>query len=160
MGPVVVVVGAEREGVEVALQGSGAVIAPNPDSASGDMLGSIKVGLRGLPPEVEAAGIMPGDLPRVRSSTVAALVTAWNQGARGIIAPVHGGRRGHPVLMPREAWPEVTALGPEDSLRTYLRRQASQILAVEVDDPGIHADIDTPADYDAADAGRGGNDSR
>ena len=91
---------------------------------------------------------------------MAALVNARKQGAGGIIAPVYGGRRGHPVLIPREAWPEVVALGPQDTLRTFLRRHASQIHIIEVDDPGIHADIDTPADYDSGDRGRTGDGSR
>jgi molybdenum cofactor cytidylyltransferase len=116
--------------------------------------------LRGLAADVEAAAVMPGDLPRVRPETVAELVSARRQGVGGIVAPVHGGRRGHPVLIPREAWPDIIALGPDETLRTYLRRHASQVWSVEVDDPGVHADIDTPADYQASDAGRTADDSR
>ena len=62
--------------------------------------------------------------------------------------PVYGARRGHPVLLPRRTWPQVMALDPGESLRTYLRLHAADLRQVDVPDPGIHADIDSPEDYE------------
>jgi len=44
----------------------------------------------------------------------------------------------------------LLALGEGESLRSYLRAREGEIIRVEVQDPGIRADIDTPADYDGA----------
>lgn len=155
LGPILVVVGVEGEAIAAALRDTGATIVVNSDPSNGDMLRSIQIGLRAMPEGIEAAAIMPGDLPGVRPATVAAILEARRQGAAGIVAPLRAGRRGHPVLLPRGIWAEVLALGPEASLRSYLRDHLSEITTVEVDDPGIHHDIDTPADYAESKAGGG-----
>lgn len=154
LDPLIVVVGAEREGLEAALQGSGALIVANPQPEAGGMLGSVKIGLAAMPVEATAAGIMPADLPRVRAETVRALARASEAAPDVLVAPVHAGRRGHPVLIPRRFWGEIGELPAGETLRTFLQRHAQEIANIEVADPGIRADIDTPEDYQAAGGSR------
>lgn len=147
LDPILVVVGEERAAIAEALRGSTATLVDNPNPATGEMLQSIQIGLMAMPDAVEAAAIMPGDLPKVKPETVGALIAERKRGSKGIVAPVHAGRRGHPILLPREVWSEVLALGPEASLRSFLRGRAATITAVEVQDPGVHRDVDTPEEY-------------
>ena len=144
---ILIVVGGSREGVERALAEAQVGFVFNPEFARGEMLSSIQVGLRALEDEPEAAMLTPGDLPRILPATIRALMEA-NAAAPGrICVPVYDGRRGHPVLVPRVFWPALLALGEGDSLRGFLRSHENEIMRVEVPDPGIHADLDTPSDY-------------
>ena len=146
-GRILVVVGGDREAIEQALAGSGVEFVENPRYADGEMLGSIQVGLRAMGDEATAALLTPGDLPAIQPATVRALIEAWRASEDALCVPVYGNRRGHPVLLPRRTWPQVMALGPAESLRSYLRLHAAELRTVEVSDPGIHADIDSPEDY-------------
>lgn len=150
VGRVWVVVGGDRQQLEASLSGQAVEFVENPAFAEGEMLASIQVGLRAMGDEPPAALITPGDLPAIRPETVRALVEAWEASSGSICAPVFDGRRGHPVLLSRKTWAEVLALGPGESLRSYLRRHADEIVGVEVSDAGIHADVDTPQDYGGA----------
>jgi CTP:molybdopterin cytidylyltransferase MocA len=144
---ILVVVGGDRQAVERALAGSGVEFVENPLYVQGEMLSSIQVGLRAMGDGPQAALLTPGDLPAIQPATVRAVVEAWAASSDALCVPVHGGRRGHPVLLPRRTWPEVLALGPGESLRTYLRLHVDEIQRVEVPDAGIHADLDSPQDY-------------
>jgi CTP:molybdopterin cytidylyltransferase MocA len=144
---ILVVVGGERQAIEAVLAKSGVELVENPDFAEGEMLSSIQVGLRALDDASPAALVTPGDLPGIQPSTVRFVVEAWTASGQAVCAPVHGGRRGHPVLLPRRVWPDVLGLRPGQSLRAYLREHRDEILHVEVEDAGIHADVDTPEDY-------------
>ncbi len=146
---VVVVVGADRVGVEQALADLEIEFVPNPDFEAGEMLSSIQAGIRAMAGQVEALMLLPGDLPGVRSSTVEAVRRAWEGNQDRVCAPVHAFRRGHPLAIPRARWPELLALGPGESLRTFLHRQ-QDVVRIEVEDPGIHGDLDTPQDYERA----------
>ena len=147
VGRIRVVVGGDRRAVEQALAGSNVEFVENPRFADDEMLGSIQVGLSAMGDDPTAALLTPGDLPAIRPATVRALIDAWGESGDAICVPVCEGRRGHPVLLPRRAWPEVLALASGESLRSYLRLHAAELRPVEVPDPGIHADIDSPADY-------------
>jgi len=147
VGRILVVVGAERAAVEAALAGEAVETVVNERFAEGEMLLSIQVGLRAMPVQAQAAMIVPGDLPAIQPETVAAVADAWRADPTRLCAPVHGGRRGHPVVIPRRLWTEVLALREGESMRSFLRRYEAEIVRVDVPDPGIHKDIDTPEDY-------------
>jgi CTP:molybdopterin cytidylyltransferase MocA len=142
-----VVVGGDRRSVEAALASSDLEFIENPAFAQSDMLESIKIGLRAMGDRPAAALITPGDLPAIRPETVRAVLHGWRESNDAVTVPVFNGRRGHPVLLPRRTWAEVMTLAPGQSLRTYLHRHAAEIRHVQVADPGIHRDIDTPDDY-------------
>jgi CTP:molybdopterin cytidylyltransferase MocA len=122
---------------------------PTPSSARRNA-SSIQAGLRALKGPIPAALLTPGDLPAIRPDTIGALLRAWATAPEKIWAPEFGGRRGHPVLLPEACWPDLLALGESESLRTFLRRHETEIARLAVEDPGIHADLDTPADYQRA----------
>jgi CTP:molybdopterin cytidylyltransferase MocA len=143
---ILVVVGGDRERVEHVLSGAEVEFVTNPGYADGEMLGSIQVGLRAIGEGSLAALLTPGDLPSIQPVTVRTLIEAWKDSPEVICVPAYGGRRGHPVLLPRRVWPEVLALGLDESLRTFLRLRLAEIRQVDVPDPGIHADIDFPDD--------------
>lgn len=84
-----------------------------------------------------------GDMPQVAPSTLAALRDALAAGAP-IAAPVHAGRRGNPVGFGRVHLEALLALQGDQGARRLL--QTCPVTEVQVADPGIFLDIDTPAD--------------
>jgi molybdenum cofactor cytidylyltransferase len=128
-----------------------AAINPAPERG---MLSSILAGLAALggPAEVARRGapllITPGDLPALRSRTVAELLRRCRAAGAPLGVPSYRGRRGHPLLVAADVAAEIELLDPERGLRHLLDLHPGELLTVEVDDPGCAADLDTPEDYE------------
>jgi molybdenum cofactor cytidylyltransferase len=140
-----VVVVYSADDVKDAVEGAAEVVH-NPDAHTG-MASSLKVGLRALRPEVEAAVILLGDQPLVGSRTVAALLRAWRrEGSRPAVAVSK--RRNTwtpPVVLAREMWEELYALDGDAGARQILDGHPELLDTVPA--PGRPDDIDTPEDY-------------
>ena len=116
----------------------------NPDPSRG-MFSSIQAGLRLAPAGANPVLVLPGDMPFVRTETVAAIVNAARDGAEPI-SPTHDGRRGHPLALPACASAALLAADPKESLNDVLRMLVLPRRELPVDDPGILRDVDTRAD--------------
>jgi CTP:molybdopterin cytidylyltransferase MocA len=118
----------------------------NPDAHTG-MASSLKVGLRAMRPEIEAAVVLLGDQPLVGSRTVAALLRAWRrEGSRPAVAVSK--RRNEwtpPVVLAREMWDDLYALEGDAGARQILDGHPELLDTVPA--PGRPDDIDTPEDY-------------
>lgn len=143
---VVVVLGADEERVRAKLAPSAVTFAVNEDWERG-MFSSVRAGFEALPEKATAAVVMLGDQPFVKPETIDELVARHRETRRGIVLPAHDGQRGHPVLIDTKFKGEILALGPEATLRDVVRAHADDVLEVEIDDPDVLRDIDTPEDY-------------
>lgn len=98
-----------------------------------------------------AAWLWPVDHPAVTAGTLRRLIGALDDaGASGaeVARPRFRGTGGHPPLIARGVWPALAACADRaDGARGVLR--AARAVAVEVDDPGVIHDVDTPADREA-----------
>ena len=83
------------------------------------------------------------DMPYLKPATINALLDALRNGA-DIAAPMHDGRRGNPVAFGRAHLPDLLQLSGDVGARRLLQDYPVQL--VDVDDPGIHLDIDRPQD--------------
>ena len=114
------------------------------------MLSSIRAGLRALPPETEAFLLWPVDHPLVTADTVDHLVAAFRAGAGPIVVPRHAGRRGHPVLFDARLAGEVESAPDDVGAKSVVHAHEGSVAAIDVVDPGIITDIDTPEAYESA----------
>ena len=92
----------------------------------------------------------PVDAPLVTPATIAALVAAFDATAAAIVRPRHQGRHGHPVIFSSAVFDELRRANPAEGAKTVLRAHAVEIVDVDVEDPGVLADLDTPEAYRAA----------
>lgn len=129
---------------------SGVLCTVNPAPERG-MLSSLQCGFRALPVPAEAVFFMPVDLPAVSPATVVALVE--QAGTAPLAIPRYRSRRGHPVLVRRDLIAEFLALPSSAQPRDVVESRAAEIRYVDVDDPGVLADVDTPDDYEWLTAG-------
>jgi molybdenum cofactor cytidylyltransferase len=137
---VVAVCAAEGE-VAALLRTLGCEVTICPDAAQG-MGASLAHAVRHSLP-ASAWLVALGDMPFVQPSTIRALCDALANGA-GIAAPVSGGRRGNPVAFGAEHVAALLALRGDEGARHIVRSHRAAL--VEVTDPGIFTDIDSPAD--------------
>lgn len=146
--PIVVVEGA------VALPADavrGAMVVRNEAWAEGP-LGSLQVGLRAL----EEAGVrapvlvLTVDRPHLRAQTLRALADAVATEPTAIWQPRIGERRGHPIVYPADVVPALVQLRPPQTPRTLLAEPeiAARRKQLEVDDPAVLDNLDTPEDLE------------
>jgi molybdenum cofactor cytidylyltransferase len=147
IGEIVVVTGGACQQVEAALQDLPVRVVFNPRFAEDPMAYSLQVGLASLPAAVDACLVVLGDQPQIGAQVVRGLVQAYRERGAPLVVPSFEMRRGHPWLLDRSLWPEVTALRPPGVLRDVLNSHASQIEYLIVTDNTILCDLDTPEDY-------------
>ncbi len=144
----VVVVSAESEpAVRLALTGLPVTIVANPDPARG-MFSSIQCGVASVVAEAGSSAsdqcvLLPGDMPYVRSETVAAVLTAAMRSGLTTFAS-HAGRRGHPLVL-STALRDRILHAPSDAILSEERSRYESV-SVDVPDPGVHRDVDRPED--------------
>ena len=63
---------------------------------------------------------------------------------RAIVVPVHGGRRGNPIIWDHRFFEEMQELEGDEGARGLLAEFANLVIEVEMPDDAIHLDIDTP----------------
>lgn len=147
--PVVTVVGHGGEEVRQALRGLSLTLVAN-DRPQDGLSRSLRLGVEALP-AVDAAVVLLGDMPWVRSADVEALVAAFDPSAsREICVPVHGGSRGNPVLWSARFFPEISALEGDVGARSLLARHAEVVHEVTGVGAGVLQDVDTPEALAAA----------
>jgi molybdenum cofactor cytidylyltransferase len=144
---ITVVTGHHADQVAAVAAGCGAAAVHNPDYATGEMLSSLKAGLRAQPASIAAALIVLGDQPRVQPRVIGKLLAAYFEGRGEIVVPSYQMRRGHPILVDRRYWQEILALPPEGAPRDVINAYADRIAYVEVDTDSLLRDVDTPDDY-------------
>jgi len=85
------------------------------------------------------------DMPYIRPETIGRIAAAVAAGA-AIVAPAYRGERGHPVGVSARFRAQLEALRGDEGARSVLKENAGLIRLIEVDDPGVCRDIDTPDD--------------
>jgi len=143
---VVVVLGADHQKVKKALGDRPVEFCHNKDHEKG-MFSSVICGLRALPEDAGTALIYLGDQPGIPPAVTNAVIDAYNNELFGIVIPVYKDRRGHPLLVDLKYRREIENLDLEQGLRALRHHFPQDVLEVEVDEPGILVDIDTPEDY-------------
>ena len=83
------------------------------------------------------------DMPRIATTTIEAVARALDDGA-SLVAPFYRQQRGHPVGFGVEHRDALLALDGDTGAKSLLMSQ--RVTRVNVDDPGILRDVDTPED--------------
>jgi molybdenum cofactor cytidylyltransferase len=148
---VIVGVRSEKGPIAAAALATGARVVV-PDDVDDGPIATVREAIRGAEgdPEIKGLLLLPVDHPRVEAGTVAALLQAASAPAgpcAPIVVPVQRGRSGHPVFLSREVFPDLLEPELEEGARTVVERHRDRVLEVEVDDPGVLADLNTIADY-------------
>jgi molybdenum cofactor cytidylyltransferase len=142
----IIVVGAHRDAVIAAVPADSRIrIIENPDYALGQ-LSSIKAGLRAVSACADGAIVHLVDHPTVLPETFGRLAGEYQLSMKSILVARCRGRRGHPVLFDRPIFAELQRAPTDVGARAVVNANTDRVIYVDVDDPGILLDLDTPAD--------------
>jgi molybdenum cofactor cytidylyltransferase len=146
---VLVVLGANHQEILKVIEPLPVEVCINTKHLSG-MLSSVICGFNALPDDTGTVLIFLGDQPGIFPHVTNSIIDAYNESLHGIVIPVTEYRRGHPLLVDFKYKREIERLDLEKGLRTLMHLFPEDVLEVEVDEPGILVDIDTPEDYSKA----------
>jgi molybdenum cofactor cytidylyltransferase len=158
----IVVVGAHADAVRGAIPADPRIlVVENPDFLKGQ-LSSIKAALPRIGAAAAGALIHLADHPMVRAETFAVVVDSYQRAGKPIAIARYRGRRGHPVLFTRELFVELAGAPEDQGARAVVLADPSRVAYVDVDDPGVLTDLDTPEDLERAGLARppGGSSAR
>ena len=143
---VTVVTGAHRDRVRAEVPSTPRVrIVHNADFMRGQ-LSSLKCAIREIAPDADAAIVHLADHPLVEASTFRAAAEQFALSPAPILIARNGGHRGHPVLFARSVFPELLAAPDDQGARFVVNADPGRVVYVDVDDPGVSLDLDTPED--------------
>jgi molybdenum cofactor cytidylyltransferase len=126
------------------LEQAGYQVVECPDAASGmghSLAWGVAEAMKAF--DMQMLIVALADMPSVKTETISQLITeAQNTG--DIVAPAYQGRRGNPVVFQPVHFERLCRLSGDRGASQFM--QSEKITLVEVDDPGIHRDIDSPED--------------
>ena len=120
----------------------GIEIIENPNPERG-MLSSLQCGLNQLP-DADNVIFSPVDYAPVKLATIEALAAAH---LGPLTLPTYKCKRGHPAIINRQVINQLLSLAPTESPKTAIYSYLERACLVEVDDPRVVEDVDTPEDY-------------
>jgi molybdenum cofactor cytidylyltransferase len=141
-----VVIGPDGEQIRLALADRDLAFVTNPDT-EGDMLSSVRCGLRALPAPWDAVLVVVGDQPALTPQLVRNLVCSFQTSRSGIAVPTCRGKRGHPILIARLYLEELLTHHDSVGLRGLLQAHPADVIEVQIEDPAVLEDMDRLDDY-------------
>ena len=130
---------------EVARHAGWPVLNDDPDLGQ---LSSIKAGLSAAVANgATAIMVLPVDVPLLSTAVLVTVLRTSGTECAPIVRACYRGRHGHPVLFTSAVFDELRAADPAVGARAVVRADPTRVMDVEVDDPGVIFDIDTPEDY-------------
>ncbi len=121
--------------------------AYNPEPEKGQSA-AVKRGVACAHPESSGFMFLVGDQPYLTSSTIDALITAFNKEKNRIVVPVYGAERGNPVIFPAVLKPELLSLEGDRGGRSVIDRMQHLVTQVAIALQFEATDIDTEEEYE------------
>ncbi len=144
---VVAVLGHHAEEIRQSINLATVEVVVNQDYRRGQT-SSLQAGLRVLG-EANPDGIIMClvDHPAIAADTIRKLIQSFTSTGKPVVIPQFHGKHGHPVLVGRELFTELLALGPDQGADSVIHKYRDWSEFVEVSDPGILLDVDDPEGY-------------
>jgi CTP:molybdopterin cytidylyltransferase MocA len=146
---VVAILGHEADAVRPLVHKAGASAILNELYREG-RASSVRVGAAALGDDIEAVIILNVDQPR--PAEVTRRLLAEHRARRALVTvPVHGGKRGHPVILDGSLLREMREVREgSQGLRAVIERHNRLVNEVELHSPVVLMDLNEPGDYEAA----------
>lgn len=149
---VIVVAGKNRESLTPIVYANGASLAINHDPDRGQF-SSLQTGLQEvLNRGRDAAIVTLVDRPPVNTATIERLHAAFGSAIarwKWAAVPEYNGKHGHPIFLAREMIEAFLKAPATASARDVQHENREHIVYVEVDDPLVTVNVNTPEEYSA-----------
>lgn len=145
---IVTVIGHRAEELIPAVDAAGSIYVINNTYHEG-MFSSIQRGVKKLQGMCDAFFLLPVDIPLVLPGTVKTLREAFRSNPSILVCyPQFKSRRGHPPLINNLLAYHILSYGGAGGMRRFLSSYRDQAIDVQVEDPSIHLDADSPRDLE------------
>ena len=121
----------------------GMIIVENPIAEQG-MGTSLAAGIRASS-DADGWLIVLADMPWIHVETIGKLANGLQAGA-SLVAPLHGGRRGHPEGFSSRWGGRLLELDGDKAASNLISQHEDDLQLQPTDDPGVYKDIDHPDD--------------
>ncbi len=109
---------------------------------------SLQEGLKALADaEIEAVVFCLVDHPAVPAEVIRQLVAAFRNSGAPVVIPTYESQRGHPVVIGRALFKELSMLKTGEAANAVIRRYRESTQFLAVGDRGILLDVDDPSTY-------------
>jgi len=142
---VILVCGFQRELIARAAEPFGKVRTVSNPVWSEGLASSLRTGIGAVPHSSPGALVCLADTPFFKAETLRAVIPVDDLNL--VVLPRYQGRHGHPKYFPHRLFPELLKLKGDEGARSVLSRFKEETRTVELDDPGILKDFDTPEDF-------------
>ncbi len=152
--PMIVVVGALLDEVQATLDSTPARVVTNPRFREGRAT-SLAAGARALKGRPTSVLVVSVDQP-LAPELLDPLVTAWQAEPDALLRPTFAGRSGHPLIVPADVAPELEQVTEAtQGLRAVVTRHRHRLRSVRVESELAVLNLNTPADFAAAEPSSG-----
>ena len=146
---VIAVLGHEANAVVPYVNGPSVRHVVNPDYHLGRTT-SIKVGLKHIDLHADAILLLAVDQPRT-SDIISTVIQAHCEKDALITSPRYQGHGGHPLIFSASLREELERISEENQgIREVFEAHRSEVFMLEIDDPIIRLDLNTPEAYEEA----------
>ena len=111
---------------------------------------SLRLGVAGLSPELDAIMVLPVDMPALTRQDLIALIGAYKHADAGIefVGPMVGARPGNPVLFSRRIALQIERGAGDFGSGDWRHQRPDWLMEWQTDNLHYVTDIDTPEDLD------------
>lgn len=117
------------------------------DNPHAEMIDSVRAGLDAAPP-ADGYLVCPGDVGRLDADAVARCVGAFFARPGALVVATHGGRRGHPLIVPTELLRDVRSSVCDHGLNHLARQHPLRVLEVACPSAGVLGNLNRPCDLE------------
>ncbi|MGD8992818.1 MAG: nucleotidyltransferase family protein [Desulfobacterales bacterium] len=108
--------------------------------------GSLQTGLSCVKDTYPAAMFLLADQPLVDAATLNILLERFWSSPKNICVPSFAGRSGNPCIFSSYFYPQIMQIGGDIGARRIIQSNPEQVQEVQLQNPHIFWDVDTPAD--------------
>ena len=148
---VVVVLGHRADEISPYVSGDRVRHVHNPDYRRGKAT-SVKCGVRAIDRDADAILLLAVDQPR-NTDVISRVIRAHVENNPVITSPRFQGHGGHPLVFSATLKAELENISEENQgIREVFERHRDGVRELEIDDPILRLDLNTPEDYEEAKA--------
>ena len=140
---IVVVTGYNADALERHLASNHVIFLRNEDYETTHMFDSVRIGLEYLKDKVDTVLFTPVDVPLFTAHTVTQMLSL----GQPLVTPVCNGTPGHPILIRSSLIESILSNDGNTGLKGAVEHCGTPMYCLNVEDPGIIHDADTPEDY-------------
>lgn len=144
---ILVITGNRADDLESVLARMGAGYIRNEKYAETSMFDSARLGFERLRERCEAVFFLPADVPLFMPHSLRMMLEVRANTGAPIVQPRYKGKRGHPLLIADTCFLHILGHDGSNGLRGAIDSIADSVTEIDLPDPGLVMDADTPEDY-------------